>query len=44
VIDNINILGDGGGYILAPCHNLQSVSPVENIITLFETAYHEGWN
>ncbi len=43
VVDNLNILGRGGGYILAPCHNLQSVSPVENIIAMYETAYHEGW-
>lgn len=35
-------LGRGGGYILAPCHNLQAVSPVENIIAMYETAYNEG--
>ena len=39
VIDNIEILGKGGGYILAPCHNIQSVSPAENIVTLYETGY-----
>ena len=43
VMDNINLLGKGGGYILAPCHNLQSISPVENIIAMYETAYNEGW-
>jgi len=35
-------LGCGGGYILGPCHNLQAVSPVENIVALYETAYNEG--
>ena len=32
-----------GGYILAPCHNLQSVSPVENIVAMYETGYEEGF-
>lgn len=35
-------LGRNGGYILAPCHNLQAVTPVENIIALYETAFEEG--
>ncbi len=39
VIDNLRILGDGGGYILAPCHNIQAVSPPENIVAMCETAY-----
>jgi uroporphyrinogen decarboxylase len=43
VIDNLRVLGDGGGYILAPCHNLQSISPVENIVAMYETAYEEGF-
>jgi uroporphyrinogen decarboxylase len=43
-IDNINILGAGGGYILGPCHNLQAVSPVENIIAMYETGYEYGWS
>lgn len=42
VIDNIEILGKGGGYILAPCHNIQSVSPAENIVTLYETGFEYG--
>ncbi|MCC7359084.1 MAG: hypothetical protein IT317_06390 [Anaerolineales bacterium] len=32
---------DGTGYIIAPCHNLQGITPVENILALYETA-HEG--
>jgi len=44
VADNLRILGKGGGYILAPCHNIQAVSPPENIVTMYETAYEYGWN
>jgi uroporphyrinogen decarboxylase len=39
---NLEILGRGGGYILAPCHNIQSVSPPENIVALYETGYEYG--
>lgn len=44
VIDNLGTLGKGGGYILAPCHNIQAVSPPENIVTMYDTAYEYGWN
>ena len=40
VLDNLRILGAGGGYILAPCHNIQAVSPVENIVAMMD-AVHE---
>jgi uroporphyrinogen decarboxylase len=43
VLDNIRILGAGGGYILAPCHNIQAVSPPENIVAMYDTAYENGW-
>lgn len=40
---DIDILAsDGTGYILAPCHNLQPVTPIENIIALYDEAYHYG--
>jgi len=42
VIDNLRILGAGGGYILAPCHNIQPITPTENILALYETAAREG--
>ncbi|PIV57152.1 uroporphyrinogen-III decarboxylase-like protein [Candidatus Desantisbacteria bacterium CG_4_10_14_0_8_um_filter_48_22] len=42
VIDNIRILGKGGGYILAPCHAIQAVSPPENVIAMYETGYENG--
>ncbi|KKK75698.1 hypothetical protein LCGC14_2871120 [marine sediment metagenome] len=44
VIDNLRILGKGGGYIIAPCHNIQAVSPPGNIVTMYETGYEYGWN
>lgn len=33
---------DGTGLILAPCHNLQAVSPLENILALYEEAHTKG--
>ena len=37
----IGILGKDGGYILAPAHNIQPDTPVENILAIFE-AVKEG--
>lgn len=31
-----NILGKGGGYIVAPAHHIQDDTPLENIFALFE--------
>ena len=42
VLENIRILGAGGGYILAPCHNIQPNTPVENILAMYETGYEYG--
>ncbi len=42
VADNIRILGAGGGYVLAPCHNVQVISPPENIVAMYETGYELG--
>jgi uroporphyrinogen decarboxylase len=36
------LAADGTGYILAPCHNIQAVSPVENIIAMYDEAWHYG--
>jgi len=33
---------DGAGFIIGPCHNLQPVTPIENIIALYETAHEYG--
>ena len=43
VLDNLRILGEGGGYILAPCHTLQAIGPVENVVAMYETGYQHGW-
>jgi uroporphyrinogen decarboxylase len=42
VMVNIQVLGAGGGYILAPCHNIQAVSPPENIVAMYETGFEYG--
>ncbi|MBS1253515.1 MAG: hypothetical protein MAG451_02564 [Anaerolineales bacterium] len=43
VLDNVRILGEAGGYILAPCHNIQAVGPAENIVAMYEACYTHGW-
>ena len=43
VRDNLAVLGAGGGYILAPCHNIQPLTPLENIFAMYETGCSEGW-
>jgi uroporphyrinogen decarboxylase len=42
VQDNLSILGAGGGYILAPCHNIQPVSPPENIVAMYDECYRSS--
>jgi uroporphyrinogen decarboxylase len=32
------LYSDKTGYILAPCHNLQAITPVENVLTMYEYA------
>lgn len=39
---NISNLGENGGYVLANIHNIQTGVPVENIVTMFETALKYG--
>lgn len=36
------LASDQTGYILAPCHNLQAVTPVENIIAMYDEAAKYG--
>jgi uroporphyrinogen decarboxylase len=36
VLRRCRILGDGGGYIAAPAHNIQPDTPVENVIAMYE--------
>jgi uroporphyrinogen decarboxylase len=42
VRENIAILGAGGGYILAPCHALQTVSPPENVVAMYAAGLEYG--
>ena len=43
VEENIAVLGEDGGYILAPCHNIQAVSPPENIAAMYEAGCENEW-
>jgi uroporphyrinogen decarboxylase len=43
VLENLSILGRGGGYILAPCHNIQPITPPENIVAMYEAGREYGW-
>ncbi len=36
------LASDHTGYILAPCHNLQSVTPLENILAMFDETWKCG--
>jgi uroporphyrinogen decarboxylase len=39
---NIEVLAPGGGYILAPCHNIQANVPPKNVVAVFEAAKEYG--
>jgi len=42
VLKNFRILGKGGGFIVGPGHTyIQPDTPLENILTMYETAYGE---
>jgi uroporphyrinogen decarboxylase len=43
VLYNLRVLGQKGGYILGPCHNIQVITPTENILALYQTGYEAGW-
>lgn len=36
------LASDKTGYILAPCHNIQSCTPIENIIAMYNEAHEYG--
>jgi uroporphyrinogen decarboxylase len=36
------LASDGTGYILAPCHNLQGITPVENVVAMYDEAWRYG--
>ncbi len=39
VLDTIQTLGCGGGYVLAPAHNIQADVPPENVAAMIEAAH-----
>jgi Xaa-Pro aminopeptidase len=39
---NLEVLGKDAGYILAPCYNIQPISPLENIVAMYEAGYVYG--
>ena len=42
VEENLAVLGADGGYILAPCHNIQANTPPQNIVAMYEAARRAG--
>jgi len=40
VLNKLEILGDGGGFVFNAIHNIQAKTPVENLVALFD-AVHE---
>ena len=36
------LAADGTGYVLAPCHNIQANTPVENILAMYDEARQYG--
>jgi uroporphyrinogen decarboxylase len=41
VLENVAIFADTR-WICAPCHNIQPVTPTENIVTMYETIHQHG--
>jgi len=35
----LEVLGRGGGYVFAPCHNIQVGTPAANVVAMYETAW-----
>jgi uroporphyrinogen decarboxylase len=38
----VRALGDGGGYVLAPAHNIQDDVPAENVVAMVNSARANG--
>ena len=36
------LAADGTGYVVAPCHNLQGITPVDNILAMYDEALTYG--
>ena len=39
----IEALSRAGGYIVAPCHALQAVSPPGNVVAMYDAGHEFGW-
>jgi len=42
VLERIKIFGPGGGFVFNTIHNVQPLSPVENVIAMYETVREYG--
>ena len=42
VKQRLKAFAPGGGYILAPAHNIQDDVPPENVVAMFEAAHKYG--
>ena len=43
VHETLDVMMPGGGYALAPTHQLQDNSPTANVVAMYETARSQGW-
>jgi uroporphyrinogen decarboxylase len=43
VQETLDVMMPGGGYALAPTHQLQDNSPTANVVAMYETAKSQGW-
>lgn len=42
VLENVRIFGNGKGYVVCPCHNLQVNTPTANIVAMYEAVKYAG--
>jgi hypothetical protein len=42
VAERIRIFGPGGGFVFNPIHNVQTGSPIENVLAMYETLRQKG--
>ena len=43
VRETMDLLGDGGGFLVAPSHCLQPDVPWENVVAFFKAVWEHGW-
>ncbi|MBM3956813.1 MAG: methyltransferase, partial [Gemmatimonadetes bacterium] len=42
VLERLEILSPGGGFVFNPIHNVQAKTPVENLLAMFEALREFG--